>query len=237
VLTAVSEAVQSEVERAAGRPVLRTPNGIRLDDWRVARREGDGIRLAAVMRLAPKKAPCDLADALRAAVDARPDRRVTLTVAGDGPERAALRRRAARLGVADRLVLLGTCGRPAVRDLLSGASVFLQPGRCEAFGIAILEARAAGVPIVAMAGGGVPELVEERTHGLLARSRDAFAAATAALVADDRLRAACAHRAAVGLERFDWTEVARRHEAAYAAALASRQTMGRQEKKSAATAT
>ena len=223
-LTGVSRAVASDVARASGRNARWIPNGIHLQEWRLPRNPAtaEGVRLVAAMRLAAKKEPRDHVDALRAAVTARPEADVTLTVAGDGPERGAIVARAAQLGVSDRLTLLGACGRSDVRDLLSKASVFLQPGASEAFGLAILEARAAGVPIVAMDAAGVPELVEHGRHGLLARTRHEFAAAAATLVSDDDLRAACARQAPIGLERYDWTTVVEEHEAAYAAAIEAR---------------
>ena len=132
--------------------------------------------------------------------------------------------------IADSVELLGECSRARVRELLAGASFLAQPGGREAFGLALLEARAAGVPVVAMAAGGVPELVEHRRHGLLARSRTEFHEAVAAMTQDETFRRRCAEEASRGLERYDWSRVVRMHEAVYMRAADRRYTSGRHVK-------
>ena len=190
----------------------------------------DAPRIVGVTRLKSKKRPIDLIRALAVAVRRAPASGVTLEIAGDGPQRAAVDREARRLGVRDRVTFHGVCSRARVRDLLRGAALLAQPGDREAFGLAILEARASGVPVVAMASGGVEELVEHRRHGLLARTHAEFHELVAEMVTDDALRQHCAGEAARGLERYDWSTVAAQHEAAYAAAIQRRQTTGRHVK-------
>ena len=228
VLTAVSAATVRDVARASGRDVVRVPNGVHLADWRTARHAAAGVRLVAVTRLVPKKSPIDLVYALRETVTRLNGADVTMTIAGDGPERSKLECAAAALGVADRLRLLGRCSREQIQSLLGSASLLAHPVRLEAFGLAILEARAAGVPVVAMATGGVPDLVEHRQHGLLAGNRREFYAAVAELAADEGLRRLCADNAARGLDAFDWSNVVIQHEATYARAvdLARRRARG-----------
>ena len=169
VLTAVSEAAAGDVRRASGREAVQIPNGLNLADWRVPRRQQDGIRIVSVTRLVPKKSPIDLIRGLHQARLRRSD--VTLTIAGDGSERARLEREAARLGVDHYVRFLGPCSRTQVRELFADASMLAHPGDLEAFGLAVLEARAAGVPVVAVRAGGVPDLVTDRVHGRLARTR------------------------------------------------------------------
>src|SRR4029079_12065343 len=130
------------------------------------------VHLVAITRLVRKKSPIDLVRALSAAQQAGV--RVRMTIAGEGPERARLRREAERLHVSHLLALRGPCTRREVRDLLAHATVLVHPGMLEAFGLAILEARAAGVPVVAMRAGGVPEIVEHGRHGLLANDARGF---------------------------------------------------------------
>ena len=92
------------------------------------------------------------------------------------------------------------------------------PGRLEAFGLGILEARAAGVPVVAMASGGVSDLVEHRRNGLLAQTPSEFSEAVAEMMSDSTLRRRLADEATRGLEEYDWNRVALKHESAYAKA-------------------
>src|SRR5262249_17304253 len=93
-----------------------------------------------------------------------------------------------------------------------------------------LEARASGVPVVALASGGVTELVEHRRQGLLAHGHRDFLECVAEMAVNADLRTQCAAEAGQGLERYDWSVGAGQHEAAYATAIDRRQTSGRQVK-------
>jgi glycosyltransferase involved in cell wall biosynthesis len=100
---------------------------------------------------------CDLA--IRAIAAAR-DRRLTLDVLGDGPERAALEALAAELGVADRVRFEGWVQPgPALYDRLSAYRVLVMPSLAEANGIAFQEAMTLGVPIVCVDWAGPHELL------------------------------------------------------------------------------
>jgi glycosyltransferase involved in cell wall biosynthesis len=93
-----------------------------------------------------------------------------LVLAGDGPERARLRELAAGLGITDRVRLLGECGgavagepgarggAPDVPGLLSAMDVFVSPSAEESFGLAVLEALAAGLPVLHVTCPAVDEL-------------------------------------------------------------------------------
>jgi len=80
-----------------------------------------------------------------------------LALIGDGPDLHKVRAEAERLGVSDKLVFLGQQER--IGELLASADVFFLPSLQESFGLAALEAMAAGVPVVGTRVGGLPELV------------------------------------------------------------------------------
>jgi glycosyltransferase involved in cell wall biosynthesis len=139
-------------------------------------------------------------DAAVAAVSALADRfpRLRLVIAGDGPDRAEIMRLAEPLR--SRVVMTGHVDE--VMELLDATDVLLHPTHLDAFPTALLEAMAAGVPIVATAVGGIPEIVEPGTSGVLVASPPdptAIAGALAPLLEDEQLRRRLGER---GRERF-----------------------------------
>lgn len=115
----------------------------------------DGFRIFAAGRLAPVKGHADL---LRAVAPLLSDETlVTLQIAGDGSEWSALHRLASELQIAERVTFYGH--RTDVPELLATSDLFVLPSRSEGFGLAVVEAMAVGVPVVATRVGGVPEVV------------------------------------------------------------------------------
>ncbi|HEX7631439.1 MAG TPA: glycosyltransferase family 4 protein [Lacunisphaera sp.] len=190
--SAVSERVARDLRPLLGhRPVHVLPNAVEPSEWRLTPNPpADRIVVAAVMRLAPRKRGAAL---LRIARDVRrqlpPSVRLTWRLAGDGPERARLERQARRLGLADEVEFLGAISPPAVKTLLAGSHLFALPAELEAFGLAALEARAAGLPVVAMRSGGVGEWLAEGREGLLAADDAEFGRHILRLATDAEFRA------------------------------------------------
>src|SRR5690606_976783 len=126
--------------------------------------------------------------ALAAALELIADRRWSLVVVGDGPARGEVE--AAFAGLApDRVRFLGLLAPDALPALCRAADLYVWPAVNEAFGMAILESQAAGLPVVAGLVGGVPGIVEHGKTGILAPPGDAraFADAVAGLL-DDPVR-------------------------------------------------
>ena len=169
-----------------------------------------GNRLLYVGRLAAVKGLPILLRALATIATDHPA--VTLDVAGDGPDRAMLTELAASLGVADRVRFLGYQSESQVRDLLRQTDVFVMASFAEGLPVVLMEAMAAGTPVVATRVAGVSELVDDGRSGLLVppADPDALAAAVGRLLGDAELRRrlAAAGRAMVQRE-FDL-----RHESA-----------------------
>ncbi|HEY4591394.1 MAG TPA: glycosyltransferase family 4 protein, partial [Thermoanaerobaculia bacterium] len=107
-----------------------------------------------------------------------------LRIAGDGEHRAALERAAADLGPA--VAFLGTRDAAQVRTLLRGAAALVVPSIYEGMPLVVLEAMAAGVPVVASAVSGIPEVVVDGETGWLVPPEDpeALARALAEVLAD-----------------------------------------------------
>jgi glycosyltransferase involved in cell wall biosynthesis len=113
---------------------------------------------------------------------------VTFAVAGGGELQRDLAGQAEEAGISDRFLLLGY--RDDVECLLKAADIFVMPSLREGTSIAILEAMAAGVPVVATEVGGNPELIVDRVTGMLVPPRDheALSGAITRLIRDDALR-------------------------------------------------
>jgi len=142
-------------------------------------------------------------------------------VIGDGPERRALEARADELGLADRIRFTGAI--PDAARLFAGLDLFVLSSRSEGTPMVLLEAMGAGVPVVASAVGGVPDVLRPPAEGWLVPPEDpaALAAAIEEALRDEglRTRVAEAGRARVHHE-FDQDVWAERHDAVYRAAMA-----------------
>ncbi|MFD2610963.1 glycosyltransferase [Paenibacillus gansuensis] len=144
--------------------------------------------------------------------------RAELTIAGRGPYEPQLRELAASLGLAGRVRFAGFAGPAERAALLAAADAVAVPSLYEPFGLAALEAMAAGRPLVACASGGLPELVEHGVDGLLAQphSAEALAAALAAVLGDGALAARLGAAGRRKARRFGWAEAAVATAAVYA---------------------
>lgn len=213
--TAVSSVAARLLEPIVQRPVEVLPNGVDPSCWHRVVQEAPGpITLTSVMRLAHRKRALPLVRIL-AEVRARlPEQLpVRAVVAGDGPQRDRVERYAASLGV--DLELRGRLDRGQVAHLLAQSHVFLAPATMESFGIAALEARTAGLPVVAMRVGGVGEFVTHEREGLLVGSDAAMAGAVARLVTDTELRQRIRRHNCLNPTNLEWGESVRRAAALY----------------------
>jgi len=181
-------------ERAARRVgLVRCGIDLRAFAPRAAEPAGPPV-IFALGRLVPKKGFDVLIRALAEVAPGRPD--LTLEIAGDGPERAALEALARDLGVGAAVRFLGVVGRDAVLASLRRATVFALPCRLDGsdrdgIPVALMEAMAVGVPVVSTRISGVPELVESGGSGLLVPAGDApaLARALSRLLGNPALRA------------------------------------------------
>ena len=135
-----------------------------VDPGRYRDGEREGTRLIFIGRLAAVKGVPVLLEAFAAARAVRPD--LTLTLVGDGPERAALEAEAARLGIAGAVRFAGYRSQDAVADLLASHDALVLPSFAEGVPVVLMEALAANLPVIATAVGGVGELVKDGETGV-----------------------------------------------------------------------
>lgn len=167
-----------------------------------------------VSNFRPIKRPLDLVDAL-AEVRRRVPARMVLV--GDGPERAAAEAHATARGLGDAMCFLGR--RDGFCDLLAHADGFVLPSESESFGVAALEAMAAGVPVFGYRVGGLPEVVCEAA-GALVPCGDVAGLAAAIVEALPRREALGQAARACAEQRFAAARVVAAYEAYFARVLA-----------------
>jgi glycosyltransferase involved in cell wall biosynthesis len=181
-------------------------NAIEVDDLPTASPRDD--RLVFAGRLVEQKDPLMLVEVL----DRLRAERIGLLVIGDGPLRAAMHERAAGLGLLARIEFRGALPHEAAVDALAEGGILLLPSRWEGLPVVALEAMALGLPVVAAAVGGVPEIVVHGETGLLVERRTAqdYADAVRLLRRDRHLRDRLVVQARCRVkERFSWTAAKR----------------------------
>jgi glycosyltransferase involved in cell wall biosynthesis len=226
--TAVSDAAAEPVRHWLRREVAVLPNAVDPELWRplaTVHDTADPVTLISVMRLTRTKRALPLARMLRevrAAVAPQTPLRAVLV--GDGPQREPLERYLARHDMAEWVRLAGRLTPRAVRRELARADLFVAPADRESFGIAALEARAQGLPVVASSRSGVPEFVRDGREGLLAHDDPAMVDAIVRLVTDTELRRRIRrHNTTVPISH-DWDAACTLTEALYLEAGAPEQT-------------
>lgn len=176
-----SEAVRRTAVEEVGLPphqVVAIPNGVCWErfapaspsshvEWGKRVREelglaGDRLVVGCVGRLEePTKGGAVLIDAFEKVVHRCPS--AVCLMVGDGPARSKLESRARRRGMESRLLFLGE--RRDIPRLLQALDLYVQPSLFEGFGLAAVEAMAAGLPVVASRVGGLPEVIEDGQTG------------------------------------------------------------------------
>jgi glycosyltransferase involved in cell wall biosynthesis len=189
-----------------------------------AAHEGNGaVRMVTVAHLVARKRH-DVV--LRALARLDPERRPEYLVIGDGPCRPGLERLARKLGVDDRVRFLGQLPNPEAVARAAACDLFVMPGVEEPFGVAFVEAMAAGLPAIGSRGEGGPEDIAAAGPGMVLVAPDDPAALATTL---DRLTADRAELARLGAAaratvaaNFTWERCGAETVAAYRAALEAR---------------
>jgi glycosyltransferase involved in cell wall biosynthesis len=195
------------------------PNGVDLScfngnlDAFVMREElniGDEPLVVTASRLIKRKNPNLLISAFAKVLKVVPDAK--LVIAGSGREQDNLSRQIKGLNIANSVFMVGGLAREQVAQLMAAADVFVLPSKIESFGLALLEASAAGVPVVCSNAGGVPEVFQDGFNALLYPPGDdiAMAKAIIRLIQDRELAKTISANAVVTSRRFTWEIAAER---------------------------
>jgi glycosyltransferase involved in cell wall biosynthesis len=195
----VSSVAASHVKRTLPRvgPISVVPNLVETEWWQPTepfRQTGAGeIRLVLVGRLKKHKHVDEFIDVLARVRPLIPaTTKVRVSIVGEGPRHTDLQEQIDELGLDDWVTLLGHREPGDIRALLHESDLFVASSRQESFGIAALEARAAGLPVLGYRGNGLVDFIDDGSEGVLVRDGDEMVTALANLLSQpgelDRLR-------------------------------------------------
>jgi phosphatidylinositol alpha 1,6-mannosyltransferase len=223
--TAVSEAAAAPWRRAMGErmPVRVLANGIEPAAWSTEHVEqaGGEFTVVSVGRFARRKRQRALVRMLSEVRDRLPsDVGLRAVLVGDGPQMPAVRADVERFGLRDVVELPGALTRAEIKGVLAGASAFAAPATLESFGIAALEARCAGVPVVAMSQGGAGEFIRDGDEGFLVADDAGMVDRLVSLASDRALREGIRRHNSSTVPPMAWPSVLAQHEQVYFGAIA-----------------
>lgn len=224
VRAAVSEAARRFVARRMGDEVRVIPNGVDVERFARAMPSSGlppGRRLLWVGRLDPQKGFPVAVEAFARLAGSFPD--LWLVVAGDGRDRDAVGR--LDMAVRERVLMLGRVDHDRLPGYYRAAEAFISPAvGQESFGLVLVEAMAAGCPVVATDIPGYREVVRDGVDGMLVPPRDpgALAQAVARLLEDPDAARMYAGSGRDRAARYSWDHVAGEIEEAYAEAVGGR---------------
>lgn len=173
---AISDICMHALERAGAAPIQLIRNGAKLPSGAARTLGLEPHRLISVGGLTQQKSFGTLLEAMnKLNSESRGAPRFLLDIVGDGPQRAHLERVRDALGLGETVRFLGT--RDDVPELLTRADVYVNSSSFEGLSISLLEAGGAGLPVVATAVGGTPEIIVPKTNGELVAPEDPAALA------------------------------------------------------------
>ena len=212
------------VQRLYKREIVTIPNGVELERYqglpgeKIRQKIGLGVEEKVALfvgTLRPVKGVRYLIEAMDIVV--RENRLARLLVVGDGEERGELENLAKRLGVAARISFIGRKPHRDIPDYMAAADVFVLPSLSEGFPLTILEAMAAGLPIVTTRVRGLPEIIEEGGNGFLVepRNHQQIAERLLSLFSNDKLAEAMGQSNRDKARGYSWQSIVERLEGLY----------------------
>ncbi len=219
--TAVSHVAADQVSRRLpGRPSVGVlTNAVELSPrGATPRRSVDApVRLVTTMRIARRKRPLPMLRMFEQVRDSS-TRPVSLTIVGEGPQRPRVEEQLRRRGLEQAVHLTGRLDAPQVREHLDDADLYVAPAVLESFGLAALEARCAGLPVVGYASSGLSEFIAQGQEGWLCESDADMVSRLRWLVDDDEARREISEHNRRTLPGTTWARTMDEHDEAYSRA-------------------
>ena len=184
------------------------PNGVAVDEFEPIYRDRDRLQVLCVSRLIERKG-------IRYLIEAAVELDVELMIVGEGNQEEALRHLARDLGIEDRVTFTGYVPHDEIHGYYEDTDVFVLPSFNEGMSNTVLEAMAAGLPIVTTDTGGTAELLDDNGYVVRAGDSHSIAEALSRYVRDgEKLRRHGRNSRAIA-ETMSWTNVAEQYRDAY----------------------
>lgn len=176
--------------------------------------QGGPVRLISTMRIARRKRPVPLVR-MFAQLSSSTSVPVHLTVVGDGPRRDRFDEAVRRHGLADEVTVTGRVEQGEVLRRIGEADIYVAPAMLESFGLAALEARCVGLPVVGHSASGMSDFVSDGVEGWLCPSDETMVDRLRLLVEDDELRRKVSEHNRTTPSALTWAHAIERHDRAY----------------------
>ncbi len=221
-VVALNQAMKERIESFCQTRVFVVPNGVyfeRFEHPQLKRKDigmGEDAKLIAfVGGLRPVKGVQYLLQAMPAISEKNED--AICLIIGDGSERARLQEMAKTLGVGGKVIFLGKVDNQMVAELLCLSDVFVLPSLSEGFALVVLEAMAAGLPLVCTRVRGMPDLVVDDRNGFLVELGDSqqIADRVNLLLESESTRKRMGDQNRLEARNYSWDRVAERFEEIY----------------------
>jgi len=202
-----SRAIGKYFEEIGCKNVEIIPNGIDLKRFEnLDRKKGDKFSIMTVARLEKVKGVAYLIRAMTGLQFSN----FELLIIGAGSEKRNLEELAEKLGLKDKVRFLGEIPNEKIPSYLTLADCFVLPSLREGFGIVVLEAQAAGVPVIGTKVGGILDLIEDGKTGILVRSGSSedISQAISRVYANLDFSRSLVQNAKIELEKYSWQNIA-----------------------------
>lgn len=199
-----SRAIKGYFEALGAKNIEVVPNGIDLERFKnLEAKQHQGFIVITVARLEKVKG---IEYLIRAVKDFQ------LLIIGDGSERKNLENLAKSLNLGSNVRFLGSIPNNNIPKYLADADCFCLPSLKEGFGIVILEAMAAGLPVVATKIGGILDLIEDNKTGLLVEPKNSeeISQAVFKIYSQPDFAQKLVQNAKINLERYNWQNIVQR---------------------------
>ncbi len=221
-LSSVSSIAAEGMHKAGGgkKEVKILHNGINPEEWKIQRLEHPEIRITSVMRITRKKRPLTFIRSIpKIIAKTKQNRPIKFCLIGSGGQMRKIKQEVKKLGIEKFVELPGYLTRAEIKKVFQKTDIFASPTLKESFGIAVLEARCAGLPIVAMNYGGVRDFIRPGKEGFLSKNDKEYIENIAELIQNEKLRKSMAENAQKNTDEFSWKKIIQNHLQVYQKAI------------------